>query len=86
MNADVNGCYCIEMDDSLCAVCQERKQREGDRKVCESWNWNCSPRECAEDAAQRGWTANQIQRAMAEFGFKEASVKEVLHEFYIIAH
>jgi len=81
----IKGCYCDEMSDKVCFVCQKQQQREAELKVCEAWNWNCSPRECAYEAFELGWTSRQLVRAMTAFGFREALVQEVLYEFEIIA-
>ena len=48
--------------------------------VCESWNWNCSPRECAIEARKLGWSAQKVESAMRNFGFKQKDISAVVRE------
>lgn len=73
-------CHC-DYYEHKCTRCQEEQDRAYEHKVCESWNWNCSPRECAEDAKEKGWSKSQIIHAMATFGFKKPEINQVVYEF-----
>ena len=76
----VKGCYCDEIYEK-CSLCREEDTRKENLKICESWNWNKTPRECATEANLLGWTHYTIKAVMAEFGFKPNHVNEVLYEF-----
>lgn len=74
-------CYCDETSYRKCVFCQEAQDREDERSVCESWNWNCTPRECAEDARGRGWSVQKLKSAMRAFGYRPDHIANVAYEF-----
>lgn len=74
-------CCCHCEYEHKCIHCQEEQDREYENKVCQSWNWNCNARECAEDAKEKGWSKNQIIHAMATFGFSKSQINQVIDEF-----
>jgi hypothetical protein len=67
----------------LCVPCQEAEDREEERVICDSWNWNCTPRECATDARDRGWGVRRLEFAMKAFGFKPDHIAQVVYELEI---
>jgi len=74
-------CYCDETAYRKCAYCKDAEDREEDRSVCESWNWNCTPRECAVDARNRGWDLRRLESAMKAFGYRSDHIAQVIYEF-----
>lgn len=76
-----SNCYCADMSHGRCVHCVELVEREEERRVCESWNWNCNARECAKDARRREWSQGRLKSAMERFGFSKANVSDVLQEF-----
>ena len=76
----MDGCYCY---DSIkkCGICRDAKEKEENRKVCEGWNWNCTPRECAQEARDLGWSTWGLKDAMLDFGFSSTHIGDVLFEF-----
>ena len=76
-------CYCDDMMYRKCIHCQDADDREEERVVCESWNWNYTPRECAVDAKDRGWSSSRLQSAMKAFGFKSDQIAQVAYELEI---
>ena len=71
-------CYCKDLAYMRCVYCQERARKAEDLFVCESWHWNCSPIECAQDAARLGWDAEQTEKAMEAYGFSRHHIDQVL--------
>ena len=80
----LDGCYCSYLHGNTCEVCREQTHKEDARKVCESWNWNCTPRECASEATELEWSRHRLIAAMKDFGFKQAAIEEVVYEFDMI--
>ena len=74
-------CYCDDSVYRKCVHCQAIEDREQEQAVCESWNWNCSPRECAKDAKDRGWSLQKLKYAMRAFGYRPDDVAKVVFEF-----
>lgn len=72
-------CYCHDLYfGKQCVHCEEADTQKEEQTVCESWNWNKSPRECALDAHEREWSRNRVGQAMKRFGFKEPQIQAVL--------
>lgn len=74
-------CYCSNDYDTICYHCQDAQDKANQQKVCESWNWNRTPRECAEDAFDKGWSLQTLQSAMKTFGFNTQNINQVVDEF-----
>jgi hypothetical protein len=76
-------CYCDYLYGSRCVICDDLRIRQEDHEVCSQWNWNLSPRECADDARERGWTVRRVITAMTTFGFTEGQIHAVRYEMEI---
>ena len=76
-------CCCDERIYRKCVHCQELEDRKEEMRVCSGWNWNCTPRECAEEARELAWSRRRIESAMKAFGFKDSYVLQVVYEFEI---
>lgn len=74
-------CYCNDSSIRKCVYCQDAEDRQQEDRVCSTWNWNCSPRECAEQAIDLGWGRHTIVSAMKRFGFKQSNIDNVIYEF-----
>lgn len=76
-------CYCDDTMYRKCVYCQDVEDREEEKSVCESWNWNCTARECATDARDRGWSLRRLESAMKNFGYKPDHIAQVVYEFEV---
>ena len=61
-----------------CPICEREEEKREDKrelaKMLESWNWNLSPFECAEDAHRTHFSWDEIEEAMKEFGFSDDNI------------
>ena len=76
-------CYCDETIYRKCVPCQEKEDRNEEKRICASWNWNSTPRECATEARRLGWSVARTKKAMANFGFKKTNIDQVAYELEI---
>ena len=77
-------CYCEDLQGwRKCSFCKTRELRAEEDKVCQSWNWNNTPRECAAEARERDWSVSQVGAAMLRNGFQKSQIAQVLHEMEI---
>ena len=74
-------CYCEDWIMKECHFCEMARETAEEKRVCQSWSWNCSPRECAEEAYELGWSEERLSAAMKTNGFSERNIKDVLFEF-----
>lgn len=74
-------CQCDSTMYRKCVFCQDIADREEERAVCRSWNWNSTPRECAIDARDRGWSQQRLESAMRNFGYEPDLIAQVVYEF-----
>jgi hypothetical protein len=70
-------CRCCTQCDYHCDYCAHKKAQA----VVSRWNWNCSPRECADEAKNLEWTVRDIRQQMSDFGFNERDIAKVTDEF-----
>ena len=77
----------MSCENCSCGSCeterQEKEAKEQAKKVCNHWNWNCTPRECAEEAKELGWSTRTTQQNMERFGFNAEAVSQVVYEMEI---
>ena len=79
----------MSCDHGMCPIC-EQEQAERDHiaemdAMMESWNWNMTPAECADEMIRGDMDASEVYEAMRRFGFPEGQIGAVEDAYEIFS-